>query len=124
MEIMNTMTCTAEDGKVFQPIEDAYFDHDLYSGEEYYVARAISPDDAPEDGDVPVYTLKFAICDFETEDAGQACDWTVVDDYNQIGYMAIETVEMLLHVRRSEVEALAQFNVSRSAAEQKPQRQR
>lgn len=89
------LTCTAEDGKVFQPIEDAYFEQNAYSGESYYIAKAISPDD-PEDGDVPVYEIKFAIINPEAEEAENACDWSVVDDYKKIDYMAAEDAKVLL----------------------------
>ena len=104
MEITNAMindakhnlTCTAEDGKVFQPIEDAYFDQNSYSGESYYIAKAISPDDTPEDGDVPVYEIEFAITNHEAEEAENACDWSVVDGYKKIDYMAAEDAKVLL----------------------------
>lgn len=91
------LTCTAEDGKVFQPIEEAYFDQNAYSGASYYIATAISPDDHEDgDGNVPVYEIKFAITNPEAEEAENACDWSVVDDYKQVEYMAAEDAKVLL----------------------------
>lgn len=61
--------------------DEAYLDNDNY-GNAAYFAHAVKLGDEIEDGEAKLYLVQFEITNPETEDASEACDWSVVQDYS------------------------------------------
>lgn len=74
------------DGKRFVFYEDAFDDWDYSKNTFRFTARAFSPDDEKDgDGYRPCYNLHFEVTNPEAEDAGYACDWDIISEYEENG---------------------------------------
>jgi hypothetical protein len=77
--------------KKFVLIGDAYLGNNSKGGASYF-APAVMLGDEILDGEADTYLVEFEIIDEETEDGNNACDWSIVENYEELG--AVETVSL------------------------------